>query len=125
YGPFATANGETARVPLDVEETAVQHAPGPARRLGDRAPRGDHAMTAVLLTKAWWAARIELASERAVARRWHATQTSAAHRRRHRIIEDADAADNADNPEATECGCRTAIRRGIADVDALLASPEL
>lgn len=110
YGPFATPEGESAQVPLEWEDVAVARAPGPRRRLADRAPSKDGQFTLQQQTRAWWGVRVEGASQREVARRWHRTITDKPHRDKHG---DADVAD---------CGCLKVVRAGVQDVTRLVAS---
>jgi hypothetical protein len=111
YGPFSTADGERARVPLDWEELAVMRAPGPRRRLTDRPPQEPY--TLAYQVKAWWAVRVNGETARETARRWHARVMDKPHRDKHG--RDADVAD---------CGCFKVVRDGVKEVSRLLTSPE-
>jgi hypothetical protein len=109
FGPFPGTEGASARVPPEGEDAAVRGAAGPRRRLADWTPSADDAWTLGFKVKAWWAIRIVGQTQGDVTRRWHATITTAEHRRKY-----------ADDPDAKECGCKRAVSRGVKEVSALL-----
>jgi hypothetical protein len=131
YGPFPSAEGKREvpahqptgvvrrreqepdpwQVPPEWEEVAVVRAPGPRRRLADRAPSRDGQFTLLQQTRAWWAVQVEETAQREVARRWHRTQTDKAHRAKH-----------GDDTDVADCGCFKIVRTGVREVSRLIAS---
>jgi hypothetical protein len=94
---------------VPAEHDVAAMGPGPRRPAGDRAPSGDRAHLRVVLVDFWFASRILKQPARQGAREWHEKMTDREHRRKY-VGTDVD-----------DCGCRKALKKGLKELDRLLA----